>query len=143
MLFCCFLPPLFDDHECAYACVSLSFVWKWNKSGFVSNRFMQERYSAIYINTKNNSKIDFSYSNDWYGAGYWDLINGVYTYYSQGIRLIVWFLIIEFAQIICDCDYYIICLLCGNWMLLHYSMLSTGCIEIAVCSIRYLNSWKT
>ena len=28
MLFCWFLLPSFGNHECAYACVPLSFVWK-------------------------------------------------------------------------------------------------------------------
>ena len=35
------------------------------------------------------------------------------------------FLIIDFPQIICGCDYYIIRLLCGNYTSLHCSMLST------------------
>ena len=30
----------------------------------------------------------------------------------------VWVLIINFMQDICGCDYYIICLLCGNHMLI-------------------------
>ena len=32
---------------------------------------------CYYINTKNNSKIDFSYNDDWYTAGYGEFINGV------------------------------------------------------------------
>ena len=31
------LPPLCDDHVCAYTCVSLSFIRKWNKNRFVNN----------------------------------------------------------------------------------------------------------
>jgi len=31
-----FLSPPCDEHECAYTCVSLSFVWKWNKNRFVN-----------------------------------------------------------------------------------------------------------
>ena len=52
------------------------------------------------------------------------------------------FLIIDFSQNICDYDYYIIlCLLCGNYTSLHYSMLSTRCIKATVPSIRYFN-WQ-
>ena len=49
------------------------------------------------------------------------------------------FLIIDFPQNICDYDYYIICLLCGNYTSLHCSMLSTHCIKATVPSIRYFN----
>ena len=51
------------------------------------------------------------------------------------------FLIIDFPQNICGYDYYIICLLCGNYMSLHCSMLSTHCIKANVPSIRYFN-WQ-
>ena len=51
------------------------------------------------------------------------------------------FLIIDFLQNICNYDYYIICLLCGNYTSLHCSMLSTHCIEATVPSIRYFN-WQ-
>ena len=44
------------------------------------------------------------------------------------------FLIIDFPQNICEDDYYIICLLCGNYMSLHSSMLSTHCIKATVPS---------
>ena len=47
----------------------------------------------------------------------------------------VQFLIIGFPQNICDDDYYIICLLCGNYMSLHCSMLSTR-VKATVPSIR-------
>ena len=46
------------------------------------------------------------------------------------------FLIIDFLQNICDYDYYIIGLLCGNYTSLHRSMLSTHCIKATVPSIR-------
>ena len=46
------------------------------------------------------------------------------------------FLIIGFPQNICDDDYYIICLLCGNYTSLHCSMLSTHCVKATVPSIR-------
>ena len=46
----------------------------------------------------------------------------------------MWFLIIDFPQTICDYDYYIICLLCGNYTSLH-------CIKATVPSIRYFN-WQ-
>ena len=58
LLFCWFLSPSYDDHECAYAYVSLSFVRKWNKNRSVNNSFMQERYKT-YVSTKNNSKVGF------------------------------------------------------------------------------------
>ena len=45
------------------------------------------------------------------------------------------FLIIDFLQNICDYDYYIMYLLCGNYTSLHCSMLST-CIKATVPSIR-------
>ena len=45
-------------------------------------------------------------------------------------------LIIGFPQNICDNDYYIICLLCGNCTSLHCSMLSTHCVKATVPSIR-------
>ena len=48
----------------------------------------------------------------------------------------VWFLIIDFPQNICDDDYYIISLLCRNCTSLHCSMLSTRCIKATVPSIR-------
>ena len=48
----------------------------------------------------------------------------------------VWFLIIDFPQNICDDDYYIIGFLCGNYTSLHCSMLSTRCIKATVPSIR-------
>ena len=51
------------------------------------------------------------------------------------------FLIIDFPQNICDDDYYIICLLCGNYMSLHCSMLSTCCNKATVPSVRYFN-WQ-
>ena len=51
----------------------------------------------------------------------------------------VWFLIIDLPQNICDCDYYIIRLLCKNYMSLHCSMLYTHCIKATVPSIRYFN----
>ena len=51
------------------------------------------------------------------------------------------FLIIGFPQNICDYDYYIICLLCGNYTSLHCSMLSTCFIKATVPSIRYFN-WQ-
>ena len=50
----------------------------------------------------------------------------------------VWFLIIGFPQNICDDDYYIICLLCGNHMSLHCPMLSTR-IKATMHTIRYFN----
>ena len=50
------------------------------------------------------------------------------------------FLIIDFPQNICDDDYYIIHLLCGNYTSLHCSMLSTR-IKATVPSIRYFN-WQ-
>ena len=53
----------------------------------------------------------------------------------------VWFLIIEFPQNICDNDYYIIRFLCGNYMSLYCSMLSTCCMKATVPSIRYFN-WQ-
>ena len=46
------------------------------------------------------------------------------------------FLMINFPQNICDDDYYIIGLLCGNYMSLHCSTLSTRCIKATVRSIR-------
>ena len=46
------------------------------------------------------------------------------------------FLIIGFLQNICDNDYYIICLLCGNYTSLHCSMLSTRYVKDTVPSIR-------
>ena len=46
------------------------------------------------------------------------------------------FLIIDFPQNICDDDYYIIHLLCGNYTSLHCSVLSTHCIKATVPSIR-------
>ena len=49
----------------------------------------------------------------------------------------VWFLIVDFLQYICDYDYYIIHLLCGNYTSLHCSMLPTHCIKATVPSIRY------
>ena len=45
------------------------------------------------------------------------------------------FLKIYFPQNICDDDYYIIHLLCGNYMSLHCSMLSIHCIKATVLSI--------
>ena len=51
------------------------------------------------------------------------------------------FLIIDFLQNIYGSDYYIICLLCGNYTSLHCSMLSTYCIKATVRSIRYFN-WR-
>ena len=53
----------------------------------------------------------------------------------------VQFLIIDFPQNICDYDYSTIRLLCGNYTLLHCSMLSTCCIKATVPSIRYFN-WQ-
>ena len=52
----------------------------------------------------------------------------------------VWFLIIDFPQNICDYDYYTICLLCENYTSLHCSMLSAR-IKATVPSIRYFN-WQ-
>ena len=49
------------------------------------------------------------------------------------------FLIIDFPQNICDHDYYIIHLLCGNYTSLHCSILSTHSIKTTVPSIRYFN----
>ena len=46
------------------------------------------------------------------------------------------FLIIVFPQNICDEDCYIICLLCGKYTSLHYSMLSIRCVKATVPSIR-------
>ena len=46
-LFCWFLSPSFDNHECAYIYASLSFVFKGNKDRFQNNRFMQKRQSTI------------------------------------------------------------------------------------------------
>ena len=51
----------------------------------------------------------------------------------------VQFLIIDFPQNICDHDYYIIHLLCGNYTSLHFSVLSTRCIKATVR--RYFN-WQ-
>ena len=45
---------------CAYACVSLSFVQKWNEDRFKNDRFMQKIQSTIasyYLNTSKNSNI--------------------------------------------------------------------------------------
>ena len=33
-LFCWFLSSLFNNHEYAYTCILLSFIWKWNKNRF-------------------------------------------------------------------------------------------------------------
>ena len=52
----------------------------------------------------------------------------------------VWFLIIHFLQNICDYDYYIFHLLCGNYTSLHCSMLSIHCIKATVPSIRF--NWQ-
>ena len=46
------------------------------------------------------------------------------------------FLIIDLPQNTCDDDYYIICLLCVNYMSRYCSMLSTRCIKATVPSIR-------
>ena len=46
------------------------------------------------------------------------------------------FLIIGFPQNIFGDNYFIICLLCGNYTSLHCSMLSTRCIKATVPSIR-------
>ena len=51
------------------------------------------------------------------------------------------FLIIDFPQNICDDDYCIICLLCGNYTSLHCSILSIYCIKATVPSIRKFN-WR-
>ena len=51
------------------------------------------------------------------------------------------FLIIDFAQNICGCNYYIIHLLSRNYMSLHCSMLSTYCIKATAHSTRYCN-WQ-
>ena len=53
------------------------------------------------------------------------------------------FLIIDFAQNIWGCNYYIILLLCGNYASSHCSTLSTCCIRATVCSIRYFNWQKS
>ena len=45
------------------------------------------------------------------------------------------FSIIGFPENICDDDYYIICLFCGNYTSLHCSMLSTRCVKATVPSI--------
>ena len=37
----------------------------------------------------------------------------------------MWVLITDFMQNICECYYYIICLLCENYKSLHSSLLST------------------
>ena len=42
-LFSWFLSSSFDDHECAYAFISLCFGWKWNEDRFESDCFMQKR----------------------------------------------------------------------------------------------------
>ena len=55
----------------------------------------------------------------------------------------VQFLIIYFPQNICDYDYYIIHLLCGNYLSLHCSMLSTHCIKATVPSISNLTGKKS
>ena len=49
----------------------------------------------------------------------------------------VWFLIIDFPQNICGYDYYIIRLLCGNYMSLHRSMLSTCCTKATTVHSMY------
>ena len=54
----------------------------------------------------------------------------------------VQFLIIDFPKNICEYDYYIIRLLCGNYMSLYCSMLTTGCINATVPSIKYFNCRK-
>ena len=41
------------------------------------SRYMYKRYISFYINTKNNSKIDYSYSNNWSTADYGESINSV------------------------------------------------------------------
>ena len=46
----------------------------------------------------------------------------------------VQFLIIDFPQNICDDDHYIICLLCGNYISLHCSMLSTVLVALRLCA---------
>ena len=53
----------------------------------------------------------------------------------------VWFLVIDFPQNVCDYDYYIICLLCGNNTSLHCSMLCSHRIKATLPSIRYFN-WR-
>ena len=53
-----------------------------------------------------------------------------------GDPIMVWFLIIDFPQNICDDVYYIICFLYRNYASLHCSMLSTRCIKATVPSIR-------
>ena len=69
LLFGWFLPPSFDNHKHAYACVSLyiPFVLKWNKHRIVDGRFsyVENIYNSSYkLNTINNSKLDYSSSND-------------------------------------------------------------------------------
>ena len=44
----------------------------------------------------------------------------------------------DFQQNICGCDYYIICLVCGNNTSLHCSVLSTHSIKATRHSIEYL-----
>ena len=56
------LSPSFGNHECTYACVSQSFLWKGNKNRFVTIILSRKN---ITLNTKNNSSIHCSYNNIW------------------------------------------------------------------------------
>ena len=95
-----FLSPSFGDHECTFACTSLSFIWKYNE-----NRFMNKK-------TINNSKID---NNNWCTVSYGVLIIGVFSLWGSNKWYSFWWLISH--KIFVVVIIYIIYLLCGNYVI--------------------------
>ena len=67
------------------------------------------------MNTKNNSKVDYCLNDNWHTGGYGELIFGLL--WPMGVRLMVRVLVIGFVQNIRGCNYYIIILLCRNYVI--------------------------
>ena len=55
--------PLFGNHKCTYACASLFFMKvEWKQ--VCEQSLYVETTSHCYVNTKNNSKVDYFYNGN-------------------------------------------------------------------------------
>ena len=139
-LFCWNLSPSFGNHECTYAWVLLSLFESGLKTGVWRNIKMMHNY----INTKNNSKIGYSYHNNWctsyilakaskllsiiaYGdSPKWYGFDNWFHRFMQIFMVVIITLSIRFTGIINHC------------IILCYHLL-VACIKTTVHSIRYFN----
>ena len=83
-----------------HMCITISLLESGIKTGFWTIPLCSKHIALCYINTKNNSKVHYSYNGNWCTAGYGDLIialgdlinNVVFDKWFPAKYLLLWLL---------------------------------------------------